>query len=38
MKRVIILVGPEGAGRTTIGAPAQEALCIPFLRVEPLFL
>jgi dephospho-CoA kinase len=38
MKQVIILVGPKGAGKTTIGEFLARELGIHFLRVEPLFL
>ncbi|HOW43718.1 MAG TPA: AAA family ATPase [Candidatus Aminicenantes bacterium] len=38
MKQVIVLVGPKGAGKTTIGEFLAGELGIRFLRVEPLFL
>ncbi len=38
MKQVIVLVGPKGAGKTTIGALLADTLGIHFLRVEPIFL
>ena len=38
MKQVIVLVGPKGAGKTTIGEFLAGELGIHFLRVEPLFL
>lgn len=38
MKRVVVLVGPKGAGKSTIGALLEERLGLRFVRVEPLFL
>ncbi|HUP56361.1 MAG TPA: AAA family ATPase [Bdellovibrionota bacterium] len=38
MKRLIILVGPKGSGKSTIGALLAERLPIHFFRVEPMFL
>jgi shikimate kinase len=38
MKKVIVLVGPKGAGKTTIGRFLAAELGIRFLDVEPLFL
>lgn len=38
MKQVILLVGPKGAGKTTIGEFLAGDLGVRFLRVEPLFL
>jgi hypothetical protein len=38
MKQVIVLVGPKGAGKTTIGRFLAAELGISFLDVEPLFL
>ncbi len=38
MKKVIVLVGPKGAGKTTIGRFLEAELGIEFFCVEPLFL
>lgn len=38
MKHVIVLIGPKGAGKSTIGDLLQQRLGIPFVRVEPIFL
>jgi hypothetical protein len=38
MKKVIVLVGPKGAGKTTIGRFLATAMGIHFLDVELLFL
>jgi shikimate kinase len=38
MKRVIVLVGMKGAGKSTIGKLIETRLGIPFIRVEPVFL
>ena len=38
MKRVIVLVGPKGAGKSTIGQRLETQLGIPFVRVEPIYL
>ncbi len=38
MKRVIVLVGLKGAGKSTIGHLLSDELGIHFVRVEPLFL
>lgn len=38
MKSVLLLVGPKGAGKTTIGQLLALELGVRFLRVEPLFL
>lgn len=38
MKQVIVLVGPKGAGKTSIGEFLSGELGIRFLSVEPLFL
>lgn len=38
MKRVIVLVGPKGAGKSTIGDLLQTELGVRFVRVEPVFL
>lgn len=38
MKQVIVLVGPKGAGKSTIGQILATDLGIHFLRVEPIFL
>ncbi len=38
MKKVVVLVGPKGAGKTTIGRFLAAELGIRFLDVEPLFL
>jgi len=37
-KKVIVLVGPKGAGKTTIGCFLAAKLGIDFVCVEPLFL
>jgi predicted kinase len=36
--RLVILVGPKGAGKTTLGGVLERNLGIPFLRVEPIWL
>ena len=38
VKEVLLLVGPKGAGETTIGQLLATELGMRFLRVEPLFL
>lgn len=38
MKTVIILVGPKGSGKTTIGKSVSESLSIKFLDVEKLLM
>ena len=38
MKHVLVLVGPKGAGKSTIGHILATDLGLHFLRVEPLFL
>jgi shikimate kinase len=38
MKQIIVLVGPKGSGKSTIGDLLATELGIHFLRVEPLFL
>lgn len=38
MKQVLVLVGPKGAGKSTIGQILAADLGLCFLRVEPLFL
>ncbi|MBL0211186.1 MAG: AAA family ATPase [Holophagaceae bacterium] len=38
MKKIVILVGPKGAGKSTIGQLLATELGLHFLRVEPLFL
>ena len=38
MKQVLVLVGPKGAGKSTIGHILAADLGLHFLRVEPLFL
>ncbi len=38
MKRLLILVGPKGSGKTTLGGIIGEAFPVHFLRVEPIFL
>ena len=38
MKRLIVLVGPKGAGKTTIGQLLEARLGIPFIKVEPVYL
>lgn len=35
---VLLLVGPKGSGKTHVGTLVGEALGVPFLRVEPIFL
>lgn len=37
-RQVVVLVGPKGSGKTTIGQFLADELGIAFLRVEPLFL
>jgi predicted kinase len=37
-KRVIILIGPKGSGKSHIGRLMESGLNIPFFSVEPLFL
>lgn len=37
-KRVVILVGPKGSGKTFVGGLVSEHLGHRFLRVEPIFL
>jgi len=38
MKRIFILIGPKGSGKSYIGQLLEKELSLPFLRVEPLFL
>jgi len=38
VKEVVLLVGPKGAGKSTIGQLLATRLGVRFLRVEPLFL
>ena len=38
MKQVLVLVGPKGAGKSTIGHILATDLGLHFLRVEPIFL
>ena len=38
MKRIIVLVGPKGAGKSTIGQLIENRLGVPFVRVEPIYL
>lgn len=38
MKHVLVLVGPKGAGKTTIGQVLAADLGLHFIRVEPLFV
>jgi shikimate kinase len=38
MSSIILLVGPKGAGKSTLGEALARALPIAFLRVEPLYL
>lgn len=38
MKQVLVLVGPKGAGKSTLGDLLSRELPVLFLRVEPLFL
>lgn len=37
MPRAIVLVGPKGAGKSTIGDMLEKRLDIRFVRVEPVF-
>jgi predicted kinase len=37
MKRVIVLVGLKGAGKSTIGKLIETRLDIPFISVEPIY-
>lgn len=37
-KHVIVLVGPKGAGKSTIGSFLEAELGVRFVRVEPLFV
>jgi shikimate kinase len=38
MKRVVILIGAKGSGKTYLGALLEQRFNIAFLRVEPIFL
>jgi shikimate kinase len=38
MKRVIILIGPKGVGKTSIGTSIERMHKIPFIKVETLLL
>jgi shikimate kinase len=38
LKRVLVLVGPKGAGKSTIGNLLDRTLGVRFVRVEPVFL
>jgi shikimate kinase len=38
MRRVIVLVGLKGSGKSTIGKLLEARLGIPFIRVEPIYL
>jgi shikimate kinase len=38
LKRIIVLVGPKGAGKSTIGHLIENWLGVPFIRVEPIYL
>lgn len=38
LKRVVALVVPKGAGKTTIGTLLEERLGLRFVRTEPIFL
>ena len=38
MKRIIVLVGLKGAGKSTIGQLIENRLGAPFVRVEPIYL
>ena len=38
MKRIIVLVCPKGAGKSTIGQLLEAQIGIPFVRVEPIYL
>ena len=38
MKHAILLVGPKGAGKSTIGDLVEQEFGILFVRSEPVFL
>lgn len=38
MKHLVVLVGPKGAGKTTLGRALESELGVPFVPVEPLFI
>jgi len=38
IKRIVVLVGPKGSGKSAIGSMLERELGVKFVRVEPLFL
>jgi predicted kinase len=37
-RRILLLVGPKGSGKTHVGALLERALGVPYVRVEAIFL